>query len=124
MDKVAAERTGLLQASTTKPRGQMVGIRPHAARSFGCEHANARGNRPHGPLQVDRGDLFVGRGWMGKGKSRDCPHFATPKRDFKLSRPVLSNGDNIFLTGAGPRNCTRQSATEPLPLGVTSSVPV
>src|SRR5262249_23409508 len=53
-----------------------------------------------------------------------CAHFATPKRDFKLSRPVLSNGDNIFFTEAGPRNCTRQSATEPLPLGVTSSVPV
>src|SRR5262245_16579220 len=61
---------------------------------------------------------------QGMVKSHDCGHVVAPKRDFKLSRPVLSNGDNIPLTPAAPRNCTRQSATEPLPLGVTSSVPV
>src|SRR5262249_1559463 len=75
-------------------------------------------------LKVDRGDIPVGRGWKGKVKFYGRGHFATPKRGLRLSRPFLSNGDNIPLTPAAPRNCTRQSATEPLPLDVTSSVPV
>src|SRR5262245_49209622 len=84
---------------------------------------DGRGSLPRA-LQVDRGDLPVGRGRIWKVELYDCAHLATPKRDFKLSRPVLSNGDNMPFTPAGPRNCTRQLTTEPLPLGVTSSVPV
>src|SRR5215470_19414037 len=75
-------------------------------------------------VKVDRGDLPVGRGWIRKIKSDDCTHVAPPKRDFKLSRPVLSNGVNFPLTPAAPKYCTRQSTTEPLLLGVTSSMPV
>jgi hypothetical protein len=31
-------------------------------------------------LQIDRGDLPVGREWTGKINFNDCGHFATPKR--------------------------------------------
>src|SRR5215471_16964255 len=76
-------------------------------------------------LQVDRGDLPVGR-WMVK--FHECSHFATPKRCFRLSRPVLNNVDTMTFTALSvlliARNCARQSATQPLPFGFTSSVPV
>src|SRR5215471_1180136 len=87
-----------------------------------CPCATARA------LQVDRGDLPVGRGWTGMAKFHECIHFATPKRGFRLSRPVLNNVDTMTFTALSvlliARNCARQSATQPLPFGFTSSVPV
>src|SRR5262249_34522303 len=79
-------------------------------------------------FQIDRSDLPVGRDWTGMVEFHDYGHFATPKRDFKLSRPVLNNVDAMTFTALSvllvDRNGARQSATQPLPFGFTSSVPV
>ena len=58
-----------------------------------CPCATARA------LQVDRGDLPVGRGRTGDGQvPRSSLMPATPKRVFRLPRPVLSNVDTMVLT--------------------------
>ena len=49
-------------------------------------------------LHVDRGDLPVGPRWTGTGTFQDCAQAATPKRDFRLSRPVLSSVDTKDFT--------------------------
>ena len=54
------------------------------------------------------------------------PGLRNESSDFR--DPVFCNADTmVFTTMSGwlfARNCTRHSATEPLPFGFTSSVPV
>ena len=57
-----------------------------------CPCATARA------LQVDRGDLPVSRGWPGRVKLRDARSLRTPKRDFRLSSPVLTSLDTMSFT--------------------------
>src|SRR5262249_2326660 len=79
-------------------------------------------------LQVDRGDLAVGREWTGIVMFHECSHFATPKRGFRLSRPVLNSVVTMTFTALSvlsvARNCALHSTTQPLPFGLISSVPV
>jgi hypothetical protein len=67
-----------------------------------CPCATARA------LQFDRGNLPVGCGWAGRVKCHDCGHLATPNRDCRLSRPVLSNGDTILFTAPSGRLLARK----------------
>src|SRR5262245_36850100 len=86
-----------------------------------CPGATARA------LQIDRGDLAVGRGWTGRVKFHDRTHAAAAKRCFRLPSPVLTNVETMVRTALSglllARNSTRHSATEPLPFCLTSITP-
>ena len=76
-------------------------------------------------LQVDDGNLAVGR---RRAFAVEVDHGEAPKRDLRLSSPVLNRVDTIVLTTSVPcplaRNCDRHSTELPVPLGLTSSMPV
>src|SRR5262249_7657567 len=54
-------------------------------------------------LQVDHGDLPVSRRWKGTVEFCDRGHFAAPKRDLRLSRPVLNNVDTMTFAARSVR---------------------
>src|SRR5262245_62136937 len=57
-----------------------------------CPCATARA------LQVDRGDLPIGRGWARTVNFDDRVHAAAAKRRCRLPRPVLTNVVTLVLT--------------------------
>jgi hypothetical protein len=43
-------------------------------------------------------DAIANRLGIWSGRCQDCGHAATPNRDFRLSRPLLSNVDTMDFT--------------------------
>src|SRR5262249_5392439 len=83
---------------------------------------------PPRALQIDDGDLAIGRRHTTAISTRRGNHFAAPKRVFRLSRPVLNSVLTMALTTMSGwsfgRNCARQITEHPEPLGFASSTPV
>src|SRR5262249_27146088 len=83
---------------------------------------------PARALQIDDGDFTVGGRRDSAIEFGSDDHFAAPKRDFRLSSPVLKSVETIVLTIISPwpfpRYCARHSTELPVPLGFTPRIPV
>ena len=79
-------------------------------------------------VQVDNGDLAIGRLETLADRVPRLRSWSPQKRDLRLSSPALNSVETIVfaISVPGPfgRNCARHSTELPAPLGLTDSIPV